>query len=109
MIDPIVRAHLWFAMRMVGIPALAVPARGFATDQERRILATIIHDYVGDAGAGFPSDKVAFRHRKDMTVKPAIDAAGNDIDELLLVSLGVRIGGATSWLEDFDVNADARK
>src|SRR5476649_1052924 len=94
MIGPVVSTHLLLARGMMGIPALTSPSGGFAADQEDHILFCVVHDHMGDARAGLPADEVALAHRINISVEPAIDRAGHDIDEFFLVSFGMRIGRA---------------
>src|SRR5258708_17888131 len=107
MVVPVVGSHLLLARGMIGIPALAVGARSLAADQQDRIGIAVVHHDVGEARAGLPADEVAFAHRNDVSVKPTVDRAGRDIDELFFVALGMGIGGAPAGLENFEVKADA--
>src|SRR5579862_3931091 len=109
MVAPIVCASRFVVGWVKGIPELVLHARSFAADQEDRVVCAVVEDHMRDACAPFPTDEIALGHWVDVAIEPAVDRTGDHVDELFLVALGMGKGGPATWLEYFEVNANARK
>src|SRR5579863_6192954 len=109
MVAPIVGAGRFVVGWMERIPELVLHARSFDADQQDRVVFAVVEDHMRDACAPFPTDEIAFGHRVDVAIEPAVDRTGDHIDKFFLVALGMGKGGPAAWLENFEMDADTRK
>src|SRR5579864_5626211 len=108
-VAPIVGADCFVVGWVKGIPELVLHARSFAADQEGGVVSAVVEDHMRDARTPFPTDEIALGHRVDVAIEPAVDRTGDNIDELFLVAFGMGKGGPAARLENFEVDANARK
>jgi hypothetical protein len=67
----------------------------------------VVQEAVADAGAGRERRQVARPHAVQVAVDPGVDLAVEQVNELLLVLLGVRPGRPRARRQPLEVDADA--
>ena len=106
-IPPVLAQRTLF--RVQGIEDAIVRSARLADDEQTDVLVRIVDEGVANPGTGRKADAVPGHQLVDMAVDPGVRIALNDVDELLLRALGMRVGCPPAWWQQLMMDAEPRE